>query len=565
MPPSPRTRGRLYAKVSSIVEGSFLDVGNNSNGNGIGGSIRASPRIGKFESLSERRSSLMHVVGSQGVTDSIRLQKTNTTASERDVVSFVVVYTMIFFNGCCFTAVVPSVPFYLHYLGAPSSFLGLVVSFYSLGQFIGSPAAGWLNDRVESKTLLTLSSLIGLVASTFYAVAPNQWYILLSRVMTGVSAGMEFTTELAFIARNTTNEERTTFLASVTAVNVLGFIMGPALTTVLSMLDFEFAGLKVNEYTGPGWLLVIMFFIDFLMIRFLFEDSSLADDANSSDISSSALLEEEDDYGGVPSYGAISENKLDEMEHGFTKLGSIQEPAPPSRTLVACLIFVQFTVMCAWSVLETITSPLAADSFGWSVQECNILFTCGGAASLLAYISFVIASKWIEDRWLIVYALIACFVGLILMIHGTISYLPPYKYCFLAGYLIMNAGFMTGRPVTFALYSKLMPAQYQGEYLGYMVAGGSAARTLGPFVAVFLYYHIEGPWKNTLALFGSESLLMIMCLVLVILLWSSLLPAKANLTAESKSLLDKSLNGASSNSSASGDVSLHVDAKKLAQ
>ena len=123
------------------------------------------------------------------------------------------------------SAVVPSVPFYLHYLGAPSSFLGLVVSFYSLGQFIGSPAAGWLNDRVESKTLLTLSSLIGLVASTFYAVAPNQWYILLSRVMTGVSAGMEFTTELAFIARNTTNEERTTFLASVTAVNVLGFIM----------------------------------------------------------------------------------------------------------------------------------------------------------------------------------------------------------------------------------------------------------------------------------------------------------------------------------------------------
>jgi len=72
-----------------------------------------------------------------------------------------------------------------------------------------------------------------------------------------------------------------------------------------------------------------------------------------------------------------------------------------------------------------------------------------------------------------VYALIACFVGLILMIHGTLSFLPPYKYCLLAGYLIMNVGFMTGRSVDIALYSKLMPVQYQGGYFGYMVAGGS--------------------------------------------------------------------------------------------
>ena len=52
--------------------------------------------------------------------------------------SFVVVYTMIFFNGCCFTAVVPSVPFYLQIFNAPPTFLGWVVSFYSVGQIIGS-------------------------------------------------------------------------------------------------------------------------------------------------------------------------------------------------------------------------------------------------------------------------------------------------------------------------------------------------------------------------------------------------------------------------------------------
>ena len=64
------------------------------------------------------------------------------------------------------------------------------VSFYSLGQIVGSPIAGWLNDRVESRTLLTFSSFLGIVASTFYAAALNPWFILASRVMTGVSAGM---------------------------------------------------------------------------------------------------------------------------------------------------------------------------------------------------------------------------------------------------------------------------------------------------------------------------------------------------------------------------------------
>jgi len=312
-----------------------------------------------------------------------------------------------------------------------------------------------------------------------------------------------------------------------------------------------------------------MFLLDLIMIRCFYKDSSLTDDDNSSNASASSLLENEKKEGAT-SYGAISEEEEIEHIESGTKPAASQEPAPPSLTLVLSLIFIQFTVMCAWSVLETITSPLAFDSFGWSVQECNILFTCGGAASLLAYVSFVIASKWIEDRWLIVFALIACFVGLILMIHWTLPILPPYKYCFLAGYLIMNAGFMTGRPVTFALYSKLIPSQYQGEYLGFMVAGGSVARTLGPFVAVFLYYHMEAPFKNTLALFGSEGAIMITCLVLVISLWPSLLPRKPKVQKagnEGKRLLDKSSDGPYTHSgSANGDISMNVDdGEKLAK
>ena len=61
-----------------------------------------------------------------------------------------------------------------------------------------------------------MSSSLGLLSSTLYAVAPAYMFVLVSRLLTGISAGMEFTTELTFIAKNTKTFERTTYLASVT-------------------------------------------------------------------------------------------------------------------------------------------------------------------------------------------------------------------------------------------------------------------------------------------------------------------------------------------------------------
>ena len=388
MPLSRAQRRQIYASLSSIVEHSFLD-----------------DRDGDAAADASRRRKQIIAAHTPSLSSSpIPIAQQQKQINHRHVQSFVVVYTMIFFNGCCFTAVVPSVPFYLQLFAAPPSFLGLVVSFYSLGQICGSTLlASWLNGKLNSKTLLTLTSAMGLVGSTFYVIASNQWHVLFSRWLTGISAGWEFTTELAFIARNTTCEERTVFLASVTALNVVGFLLGPGLSTLISRLKFNVMGLEINEYTGPGWLLVIMFVIDLIMVRACFQSSTPLP----SESKQSKLLLDEKENGG---YGATNKD-IDTVESQINP-----EQHPPSLLVIASLIFVQFTLMCAWSVLETITSPLAGDSFGWHIVECNMLYTCGGAASLLAYVSFVVASKRIEDRVLICVAIGTCFVGLMLMI-----------------------------------------------------------------------------------------------------------------------------------------------------
>mmetsp|Transcript_13265 Transcript_13265/g.37840 ORF Transcript_13265/g.37840 Transcript_13265/m.37840 type:complete len:573 (+) Transcript_13265:308-2026(+) len=534
----------MYRALSSVVENSIFCEGDGHSSIRFGQGLTAVvPTKAVQESLRGFREEDLLKDEEQGAGKFDPKSSSYGQLPQRDWTSFVVVYTMIFFNGCCFTAVVPSVPFYLEILGAAPSFLGWVVSFYSLGQFVGSPTAGWLADRLSSKRMLTMSSTLGFFSSVLYAVAPNHWFVLISRVLTGVSAGIEFTTELAYIARNTTEKERTTFLASVTAVNVVGFILGPALTTALSTLDFTIFGLAVNQYTGPGWLLVLMFLVDIVMVQTLFRDSAYETKNNSSvDVAGGGeeakkLLngknrsEGKNGYGGVAKGDNTSEQKKNFKDHPSSS-SAADEDAPPPPRMVASLIFVQFTAMCSWSVLETITSPVAYSEFGWDVRECNLLFTFGGFMSLLAYFGFVVASKWVQDRCLIVCALVVCFVGLVLLIDwpqlwfapGWMS-LPPYVHRFVVGYSILNMGFMTARPVCFALYSKLIAPQHQSKCLGWMVAGGSAARMAGPFVAVYLYYGIaDPPGLNMLALFGTEALFQLVCTGLVVALWSELLP-----------------------------------------
>ena len=73
--------------------------------------------------------------------------------------------------------------------GEKSSFWGLLVAAYSVGQFISSPLAGfWFNRRGAREPILW--SLVLLVFSNLlYALAWNPWILLWSRVIVGLGAG----------------------------------------------------------------------------------------------------------------------------------------------------------------------------------------------------------------------------------------------------------------------------------------------------------------------------------------------------------------------------------------
>lgn len=490
-------------------------------------------------------------------------EEAKTQRSFQCICSFAVIYTLLFFNGCCFTAVAPSVPFYLEYLEAPPEFLGWVVSSYSLGQILGSPLAGRWNDHCSSKRLLIISAWVGLLSSILYSLAPGYHYLLMSRLITGISAGFELTTELTFIANHTTMKERTAFMASVTACNVVGFIVGPNLSSVLAMLNIKFLGLEIDQYTGPGWLLAAMFLISLVLLELVFTDEDpyykatdkkkeLSSTSTNSDNKSVAELLDDHHHhnNNNRTEKLLSSEKSDDATMDLEPRGGCRDvvdgycafededsmiknndpPPHPSLLLVMILIFVQFSIMCGFSLLETITSPLVEEEFGWTVRDCNILLACGGAFSLTVYGTFLALSKRLQDRQLVLAALVLCTLGFLLAVDwNSLGWMPiepllPYKIRFLVGFNLIYGGFITGRPIVIALYSKLIDQHHQGQYLGWMVAGGSAARTLGPFYAVYFYYEIDGSGNNLVSLFGSVGLFHIVCILLLIYQWPHLLP-----------------------------------------
>jgi DHA1 family tetracycline resistance protein-like MFS transporter len=131
-------------------------------------------------------------------------------------------------------------------LEAASHWFGLLVSLYSLMQFVFAPVLGGLSDRFGRRAVI-LMSLAG--AATSYMVsglAPALGWLFLGRLVAGIT-GASFSAANAYIADVTPPEKRAASFGAVGAVFGLGFILGPALGGALG--DY---GLRIPYFVGAG-------------------------------------------------------------------------------------------------------------------------------------------------------------------------------------------------------------------------------------------------------------------------------------------------------------------------
>ncbi|TLZ59404.1 MAG: TCR/Tet family MFS transporter [Methanobacteriota archaeon] len=109
---------------------------------------------------------------------------------------------------------------------------GLLLTVWSLMQFLFSPLLGALSDRFGRRPVLILSA-IGLgLDYIVMALAPNLAWLFVGRVFSGITAA-SYPTAAAYVADVTPPERRAAAFGMIGAAWGVGFILGPAFGGVL--------------------------------------------------------------------------------------------------------------------------------------------------------------------------------------------------------------------------------------------------------------------------------------------------------------------------------------------
>ncbi len=153
-----------------------------------------------------------------------------------------VIFLTIFVNLIGFGIIIPLLPFYAEQFGASPIVIGLLFAIFSFCQLIAAPVLGDLSDRWGRRPIL-IFSLVGTVVSfVMLAMAHSIVMLFLARIVDGLSGG-NISTARAYVADVTEPKDRSKAYGLIGAAFGLGFIMGPALSGMLSQVS----------YTAPIW------------------------------------------------------------------------------------------------------------------------------------------------------------------------------------------------------------------------------------------------------------------------------------------------------------------------
>ena len=136
------------------------------------------------------------------------------------------------------TIMIPLLPFYAERMGASPSQVGWLIGIYAACQLVSGPFLGRWSDSTGRKPLLIVSQLGTCLGFIVTAFAPNLWVLFIARAIDGLTAG-NLSLAQAYISDVTKPEERAKAFGLIGIAFGLGFLVGPAVSGVLSRFDYR--------------------------------------------------------------------------------------------------------------------------------------------------------------------------------------------------------------------------------------------------------------------------------------------------------------------------------------
>ncbi|MFZ9000074.1 MAG: ferrochelatase [Bacteriovoracaceae bacterium] len=333
-------------------------------------------------------------------------------------------------------------------------FGGALGALYSLLQFIASPLWGGISDRIGRRPVL-LISVAGLALSyVLWFFSGSFTLLVLARFIGGIMGG-NISTATAVVADVTQKENRSRGMATIGIAFALGFIIGPALGGLFSLIDLTkiypiLAEYGVNPFSVPALIAFLLSAFNFVYLYKKFKETLPTGDVKS------------------------------EVQRSFNPL-VLFKPLPYSE--INLTNFGHFLFLLAFSGMEFTLTFLAVERLGYSSLDNAYMFI---------FIGFIIAfvqggvvrrkARTVGEKKMALIGLITIIPGLFLI--G----ITQNSWFLYMGLFFLAIGAAMAIPCLTSLVSLYSPVEEQGKSIGIFRSLGALARVIGPLLASLMYW-----------------------------------------------------------------------------
>ncbi|MBI5839571.1 MAG: MFS transporter [Chloroflexi bacterium] len=128
-----------------------------------------------------------------------------------------------------FGIIIPIIPFYVERFGGGGMEMGMLMSIFSLMQFIFSPIWGSLSDKLGRKPLLLIGALGNALSMAWMGFSDTYGMIFAARALSGILSSATLPVAMAYISDSTDEKNRGGGMGIVGAAFGVGMVLGPGI------------------------------------------------------------------------------------------------------------------------------------------------------------------------------------------------------------------------------------------------------------------------------------------------------------------------------------------------
>ena len=394
----------------------------------------------------------------------------------------VVIFFTVFIYLLGFGMIIPVLPLLSTHYGATAFQAGLLMSVFSLMQFIFSPVWGRWSDRIGRRPVLLICICGEALSYILLAFSRSLEMLFVARILTGFF-GASIATASAYISDITPKEQRSKGMALIGAAFGLGFLLGPAIGGGLTLVA-ETLSTDVHFITGFSSFGVALLCVATFIFAYFSLTESLTD-ANRE-----------------------AAKKLSEQKKQRLKILLEYYHRPTVGLLIAVFGLSTF----AMASMEATLVLFMRDNFNWGIKEVSFGFAYIG-------LCIVFTQGFLVRRILPIFGeaqilrlgLAMMFLGFVVLVFANSMIGLGISMTLLA----FGNGFTN--PSILGSVSLLVSEQEQGQALGTTQSLSSLGRVLGPALGGLIFsYTLFGALKTRLPFLLSGVLLLISLILITI-------------------------------------------------